>query len=207
MFVEELIKDINQVNPLIWFGVPLALFGASARLLLKFNKTHHTDKVNIIDKYDAENFNNVIKPLYATINNLLLEKTLSLGQGPTTKSPTHVKEYEERKKTLLKDEDFSLLEESIEFTELQDQIITSRRNKYDYNGTYKHTRRLLIYGMVAGFVHAVIAALFFIYQQVQYSDFWSKFFVAAWAVVFLVDIVLVVLYVKNESKMDGYIDA
>src|ERR1700679_2934682 len=97
MFINQLITSINQVNPLVWFGVPIALLGASSKLLLKFNKTHHTDKVNIIDKYDAENFNNVIKPLYETINALLLEKAISASQTPATNSLANLKAYEERK--------------------------------------------------------------------------------------------------------------
>jgi hypothetical protein len=207
MFIDQLITNINQVNPLIWFGAPLSLLGASSKLLLKFNKTHHTDKVNIIDKYDAENFNNVIKPLYETINALLVDKAISVGKTPTTNSLTNLKAYEERKNAMLKDQDFSLLEESIDFTELQDEIISSRRNKYDYNKTYGRTRRLLVYGMLAGTVHAVVASLFFIFEQVQHSDFWSRFFVVVWAVMLIVDIALVILYIKNESRMDGYIDA
>lgn len=207
MFIDQLTSNIDKIYPLIWFGVPLALVGASAKLLLKFNKTHHTDKVNIIDKYDTENFNNVIKPLYSVINALLVDKAVAAGQGPTSRTESNVRAYEERKNILLKDQDFSLLAESIEFSELEGKIISSRMNKYDYNATYSRTRKLLFYGVFLGVFHLAVAACFFIFEHVHHSGFWSRFFVVAWAVTLLIDAVLVVVYVINESKMDGYIDA
>ena len=204
--VEVLVSNIDKIYPLLWFGFPLFVLGRSASILLKFNSKHRQNKILVTDQYDDQNFNKVIKPLYSSVNRLLLEKMISNNNFPSDLTAESLREYESNKATLLSAQDISQFEESLEFAQMQDEIINAKRSKYKYKLHYKRAIRMLGIILLLSAIHLVVAILFWFFGKIPETSLISTAFLGIWASIAIAQVVLIVIYFMSDNALDKYED-
>ncbi len=150
--------------PLI--ALPLGIFLFSfikSQSYYQDNETFHTNLQDILDK---EVFRKVIFPLYNYINLQLTGEIINKGLLPATITNVQefTKEIDGKKSDLLKEYDFSSLEEAIELQDSIEKIIKSNRDPIVLKSYIKKSRTFLIATTILSFINLLVG---FILQGVQ----------------------------------------
>lgn len=202
--LDDLIRSINSLYPLLWFGFPLALLYEASKRLQNFHDQHRQNKVLVADKYDDQNFNKVIKPLYSRVNQILTEKMVLAGNRPTRISEAALRDYEAKKESLLSTQDISQFEESVEFAQMQDEIINAKKSKYNHGLLYKQVRHHLWMIIILAIVQALIAISSFIVNSIAPSSEWLKWLLLAWAAIAILVVLVTARYLYKDIELRNY---
>ena len=187
-----------------WVGLPLAIFIWS---FIK-SSTYHQDNSSfhrgVRDLLDSQAFKKIIVPLFSFINEDLTQEVIN---DPALQAITNNGELlnaaDVKKKEILKQRDFTCLESAIEFQDVIEKILKSKKNQITFKSYVLACRASVIGATIASGVTILVAIAWIYFQSVVVKDGFCQVFGVLWTIGFAVSLIFLGIYYYKTIIIDG----
>jgi len=113
---------------------------------------------------------------------------------------------EAKKKAILGQRDFTYLESAIEFQDVIEKILKSRKNQLTFRNFVKGCKSSLIYLTIFSATTLSLGIVWVYFQNVSQNEKLSSVFCILWIISLVISLVFGLLYYFKKIKIDGLID-
>lgn len=201
--ISKLFIAYADITTISWVGIPLAIFVWS---FLK-SSTYHQDNSSfhrdIRDILDRQAFKKVIVPLFSYINENLTQEINGDSELQTiSDKATLLKVSDEKKKALLSQRDYTYLESAIEFQDVIEKMLKSKKNQMAFKKLINGCRATLISLTISSAATLLFGVVWIYVQNVAASERLSWISGAFWVLGLILSLVFGAIYYYKKIKME-----
>lgn len=200
----KLFEAYAEITTIPWVGLPLLIFGWSFIKSTSYYQDNSAFHTKLHDILDRKAFQKIIVPLFSFISKSLTEEIVDdTDLQQITDKDDLLKAADNKKEAILKQRDFSSLESAVEFQDVIEKMLKSKKNQMSLKRLIKNCRQALI-GLTITSGLTLVLGVFLIYShKVMNNNTVSLSLAIAWGICFAIVFVLGAIYYYKTIKIEG----
>lgn len=204
--LDRSISAFSATFPGVWVLALLVVLAYTFKELMAYHKGHHQNKVEVHDSLDAKSFEQAVLPLIHEFNSEVMLTTIDNLEFNGNETPGQIiADYEEKKKEVAEENDFSNLEQSLNVTDALKSMQQSQKESKVYDRCYNHARACLKIGAITLSINTLVGAAL-IFSTLVLSSVGARYLIVAWALLLAFNTLTAFYYIVNKSRMDGFLN-
>lgn len=205
--IPKLFEAYANVTTIPWVGLPLLVFGWSFVKSASYHQDNSAFHTKLHDILDRKAFQKIVVPLFSFISKNLTEEVANDAELQQIANKKELlKAADDKKESILKQRDFSLLESAVEFQDVIEKMLKSKRNQLSLKSLIKSCRQALIaLTIVSGL--ALVLGVFLIYvHKVMNNNVASLILTITWGACLALAFIFGGIYYYKTIKIEGLSD-